>query len=489
MKCIKCGFELIDERLICEKCGEEVQIVPDFEPEIEMSISEALSTVVNGIIPLSDEEAAPTPQTEEKAFFWFLTDKAWWRKWRFWLIAGVVIAVSVPLVSYFGISYYRNNSAAYQIEQARIMATNGDYHGAYQAMMRADTLRPNDAAIRIVWAQYAHQSGETDVAVAILLPMTMSSYFSWAEQDESFALIVSFWEEVGRYQDINSLLLANTDEDRSSLFSHFLAPPPIFNVESGVYYDSLILQLSASCEGAERGRIRYSLDGSEPNTESNVYTAPINLSLGGHHVAAVFENEFGILSEVISHFFFVDASMTPPPEITLASGLYVEPTRVAVVAIEGSEVFFTSDGTVPTVASRRYTAPFMIPLGQTEFNFIAFSEVGGASEVVTRVFEYRLISDITPEMAAENVLEAHIRNGKIADISGKATNEEGYFSYNTDALIGIEGKGPFFMVYEYYQSGDEEPQRTGHIFAADAITGAAAHLVHNEHGVLDAIML
>ena len=46
MKCPKCGHELKEGHLICEICGEEIQIVPDFEPEIENSITETLSTLV-----------------------------------------------------------------------------------------------------------------------------------------------------------------------------------------------------------------------------------------------------------------------------------------------------------------------------------------------------------------------------------------------------------------------------------------------------------
>ena len=33
MKCPRCGSEIKDGRLFCEKCGEEIRIVQDFEPE------------------------------------------------------------------------------------------------------------------------------------------------------------------------------------------------------------------------------------------------------------------------------------------------------------------------------------------------------------------------------------------------------------------------------------------------------------------------
>lgn len=47
MKCPHCGNELKEGYLICEKCGEEIRIVPDFEPEIENSITETLSTLAS----------------------------------------------------------------------------------------------------------------------------------------------------------------------------------------------------------------------------------------------------------------------------------------------------------------------------------------------------------------------------------------------------------------------------------------------------------
>ncbi len=48
MKCPHCGNEMIEGHLICETCGEEIRIVPDFEPEIENSITETLSILVAG---------------------------------------------------------------------------------------------------------------------------------------------------------------------------------------------------------------------------------------------------------------------------------------------------------------------------------------------------------------------------------------------------------------------------------------------------------
>ena len=47
--------------LYCAQCGMEIQIVPDFEPEIENSITETLSTVAEEI----EEGREPSTTTQE----------------------------------------------------------------------------------------------------------------------------------------------------------------------------------------------------------------------------------------------------------------------------------------------------------------------------------------------------------------------------------------------------------------------------------------
>ena len=46
MICSKCGKEIPEGKLYCSFCGEEVYMVPDFEPEIENEIEESLSSLV-----------------------------------------------------------------------------------------------------------------------------------------------------------------------------------------------------------------------------------------------------------------------------------------------------------------------------------------------------------------------------------------------------------------------------------------------------------
>lgn len=48
MICPNCGAQLEEGKLICEVCASEIKIVPDFEPEIEDKIEESISNLVQG---------------------------------------------------------------------------------------------------------------------------------------------------------------------------------------------------------------------------------------------------------------------------------------------------------------------------------------------------------------------------------------------------------------------------------------------------------
>ena len=67
MKCPNCGCEIKEGHLYCETCGTEIQMVPDFEPEIENSIMETLSNLAEGIRGKNRAEKIPkgekTPKT------------------------------------------------------------------------------------------------------------------------------------------------------------------------------------------------------------------------------------------------------------------------------------------------------------------------------------------------------------------------------------------------------------------------------------------
>ena len=50
MKCPNCGFEMPEGVLYCEHCGEDIHIVPDFEPELERNLEETMEQTISNVL-------------------------------------------------------------------------------------------------------------------------------------------------------------------------------------------------------------------------------------------------------------------------------------------------------------------------------------------------------------------------------------------------------------------------------------------------------
>ena len=123
MKCPKCGNELADGNMYCEICGEEIMIVPDFEPEIENSMIDALSDVMDHIEAenkaesevldelknLTDNNHVSTNTPKDV----YIIPKSVVFKVVF--IVGILILIALVAM---GINICRDNSYDYQIENS-----------------------------------------------------------------------------------------------------------------------------------------------------------------------------------------------------------------------------------------------------------------------------------------------------------------------------------------------------------------------------------
>ncbi len=570
MKCPKCGFELADGQLYCESCGAEIQIVPDFEPEIENSIIESLSTVaeeiemsrrrddelaegdsegntedniegniednkegktegnneghiegnneghIEGIIELNekdnrkghkrvnhkgnnkgkkegrqeaDQERNPEGSREGRQVTASAGDSS--AKEESQSRAGLIISISsffgvIILSLIIGVRMYHTYSTPYQIEKAKEYADAGDYQKAVEYMEKADALLPEKADILYTKAIYHYLNQEPEAAIGILVPMTQSDRYTVEEKEKCYERIIEILDEQERYQEISDLLRSCENEALVTRFQSYLAMEPEFSIASGSYREVIPLKLSSNTSG----KIYYTLNGSKPSVNSNVYTAPIFLESGDYIVSALFVNDYGLESQIVRHSYYIDLMVPDPPEIALFSGLYVEPTMIEVTVPPDCEVYYTTNGNVPTADSTRYTAPIFMPLGRAEFTFITISAEGVSSDTVTRSFEFRLISDITEAVAVENIMQALVDRRVLIDMSGKVLGMDGYFVYQYDTMIVIPDKGLYYKIDEYYREGSNGTlEKTEHLYAVEAYQGTPNRLIYNEQGQMDLISL
>ena len=65
MNCPKCGKELTNGHLYCEACGYEINLVPEFEAEVEESIAESMKEIVDAAA-LEQEQTKKEPIITKK---------------------------------------------------------------------------------------------------------------------------------------------------------------------------------------------------------------------------------------------------------------------------------------------------------------------------------------------------------------------------------------------------------------------------------------
>lgn len=486
MKCPKCGCELVEGHLYCDNCGEEIRIVPDFEPEIEYEMSETLSTLV---VELSKEAAPQTSDDSEKE----KRDgsdrkeekesaKGKNEKKKNWRVAGVAVGfVFVAVLCVAGNILYRNYSVSWQIKSAKECAEQKKYTQAIVYLERANELDKENTEILFLMADYYYIQGKYDLAV-FSMQRIIEAPDSYQEGDveRAYDKTISIYKEQNDYQSINELLLACHDESIVTMFQQYIAKPPEFSYVEGNYDEVLPLKLSANTSG----KIYYTLDGSIPDENSEMYTAPIFLETGTYTVTAFFVNDYGIKSSMASSTYQIDLMVPSAPEVSMYSGDYSEPGVIEAQASEECNIYYTTDSTDPTTDSILYTAPIPMPLGKSVYKFIAVSSEGVSSDITIRTYKLTLDTELSPEEAAMHVIYGLMEEDVLLDEQGSLRAVSGHNVYTLSAVIRVEGSGDYYIFNEYYEDATGIQTKTDRIYGVNVNDGSACRVGYEADGTV-----
>ncbi len=478
MKCPNCGQEIQAEHLYCERCGMEIRIVPDFEPEIENSIIETLSTVAEEIENKDKNDGEKTALEESEEILVEEANKNWLVYKVITLVAVVLIAVTATLLMYF------NYSVSYQIENAKKSAQQGEYEDALKLLEKAAKNDADNPQIALLRSEYYYQIGDMDNAVQVLSELLERGQPVDDDAEKIYESIISLYEEQGKYEEINELLSDCQEESIVTLFQHYMALEPEYSYESGSYDEIIYLRLNANTTGT----IYYTLDGSTPTVLSRKYTAPILLESGRYQINAVFVNDYGIESNVVRKWFDIDLAMPDAPVVIPESGRYEVPTLIEVTAPEDGTVYYTTDRSEPNADSLQYTGPIEMPLGRTNFKFMVISEKGVQSEVVSRSYEFAMNTDVTVNIAISNVVNALIKRQVLLDAQGHAPGTAGKYIFRYHSIVQI-GESYYYILNEYFVDNNGNEKKEERMYAVDVYTGAPNRLVYDEQGQMGLISL
>jgi CSLREA domain-containing protein len=138
------------------------------------------------------------------------------------------------------------------------------------------------------------------------------------------------------------------------------AATPTFSVPDGVYTSAQSVTISDSTTGAT---IYYTTDGSTPTTNSNLADGPITVSstetIQAIAVASGFTN-----SAIAAAAYAINLPGNPvaaTPAFSVATGTYTAAQTVSLSdTTSGSSIYYTTDGSTPTIASAKYSSAIAV---------------------------------------------------------------------------------------------------------------------------------
>lgn len=486
MICPRCGYEMKEEHLYCERCGAEIQIVPDFEPEIQNSIEETLSTVaeeINPDLPENSSDSKKKPQEEdflkEGSIFHGITSR---KRILITTLASILMTLVIILLAGF---IYQNYSTTYQINQAEELIGKEQFERALSYLAKAEKLQPEDTSVPYMQAECYYALGKADQAEEILENVVFKRTLDEERKIQYFDFMITILAGQQNYERINALLMESEDATVQTQFQHYMAMKPEFGYSTGNYEKVISLKITANTTGT----IYYTTDGSEPQEYSLVYTAPIQLDPGEHRIKAVFVNDYGIRSETVENYYLIDVAIPEKPEVTPSSGDYQLPTLIEVTTEEEGNIYYTTDGSEPNENSLLYTEAIDMPLGRTNYRFAVISEEGVMSEVVYRSYDFELQTQVTVKAAIDRVKKALMDQHILKDMQGNSFEIEGRYVYEYETLVEIPNLGYYYKLSESIVDSAGNQTRTGRLYAVEVYSGTPNRLVYDENGQMGIIPL
>jgi tetratricopeptide (TPR) repeat protein len=468
MKCPKCGYELEEGKLLCENCGEEIKIVPEYDIELEDKLSESISSMME---EMSSEELvdgndnnndiSDDVEIGDEEFYSLFNDKD--KKKLIVVIAIIVIIVLFVFVVKMSEDSL-DNSFDYQYNKAVENAAEGNYSEAASFLERALAINPDDIDSRFLLAKYYDKNGQQQSAIALLIEI-LNVDESYSKRDEVYDMLLEIYKDRGEYNKMGELLKSCEIERILSKYNEYAALEPTFNKEGGIY-DKLI---SIALYGNTKGFVYYTTDGSRPTSNSQVYETPILLESGDYIIRAMFVNQYGVQSDIVTQNYYINLSVPEAPIVEPESGIYNSPTMIDAYYGNDTKIYYTTDGSTPTRRSTRYNGAMEMPYGISNFSFITIDDSGVTSDVVNRTYQLEINANFSTDLAITVLKNNLWAKGVLANVDGNVPGKLGYNQYVVSTLYGA-GDTIYYIVSEEYVDTTGKSHETGNYYAIDVET-------------------
>lgn len=369
MKCAKCGAELKVGCIYCSVCGQEAQIVPDYnllEDDLlrDLLREEKKQNTQNQQKKSEDAKKSQVPKKKKK------------KKAPVIAVAIGAILVLVILIVLL-VNYNHNSSYDYQMDKAESCIGKKDYAKAQKYLKRAVELKENSTEALELLADVYLTQDEKDDAVDILNTIIEIEN----DNRDAYEKLIEVYAELEDYEAIAKLSKQVTDSDILDLFSDYLVTAPV--IAESEYDEEEGLHISAQTGVTTY----YTLDGSDPK-KGTEYEDAIFLEEGTTTIRMISVNKLGIYSEETECTYEVEFEPPEAPEVTPDGGNFHAPQQITIEVPEGCRAYYTWDGSDPTVQSEQYTVPLEMPEGNNILSVILVDKNDRWSEVTKCNFIY-----------------------------------------------------------------------------------------------------
>lgn len=470
MKCPNCGFEIPDGHMYCDNCGTEINFVPDFDPEVENEINATLSGVAD---ELNKEEKLRRERIRRKKKLL----RRILKRWKLIAVSVIVIVLAVIGISLF--LNYDNKTALYYLTAAEGEKVKGDTDKAIEYLLEGHRENPSNSDILFRLSDYYLDMGDYEKAVDTLMLITDADLFPGDKIQSAYDGIISIYRQNGDNERLSELLRID-NEYLSDARVKYVPNMPSMTPSGGTYE---VADVSIRMSDGSDCRIYYTVNGVDPDQDSILYQGNILLdNEGTYNIKAIAVNEYGISSVMAENEYVIEKGAPADPQIMEASGEYNQNTMIVAVCEPGNTIFYTTDGSDPTMESKQYVSPIVMPVGRSHFKFIAFDNEGNHSEIVERDYHLVFSRLVTAEQAVNALVNTLVRLDILLDTSGQVRGLDGHNEYIYNSIIEIEGAGEYYMVVENHVSYDGITTPTGLIYAVNTHDGTVNRLGYDSSG-------
>ena len=381
MNCKKCGAEIESGFLYCPKCGESIQLVPNydvFEEELLSRVVEdkdkAKNRFATGVykpvaVPKDNkktETKAPSPSA-------IVRNKGLMKKIAVFL--GIVIfgmLIIIPLAGSHSYDSLMNNAVRAE--------SNEHYAKALGYYLEAYKLDNNSFEVVYGLGRMYYKVKEYDKA-AEYLEMALEKD---TDNKKIYTYLLEAYSELNDDESIHALQSKAPNDEILKLFSEYMVMAPEFSEKEGDYDEDIELSISATGDY----QIFYTLNGKNPTTSGKLYTRAIKLSEGTTEVKAVCLNKSGEYSDVVSATYTVTYQELSRPVVSPSGGTFTTQETITITVPEGCKAYYSWDGSDPTTIGILYTNPIPVLKGSSVLTVVIKDSKGRVSPLFHGEYNY-----------------------------------------------------------------------------------------------------